>query len=158
MSDPTNDVSSGPDLFGQLAYEFADRLRRGERPTPTEYAERHPELAEQIHELFPALAEMEQLGSGMGPVTGPYAVGVDRDATVPRVLGEYRVVREIGRGGMGVVYEAVQESLGRHVALKVMPDRRRLAPNQLERFIREAKAAALLAPHQHRPGFWRRRP
>jgi serine/threonine-protein kinase len=144
MSDPSNDPSSGPDLFGELAHEFAARLRRGERPMLTEYADRHPELADQIRELFPALVEMEHFGSDVGPESGPFFPGGGREAAVPRVLGEYRVVREIGRGGMGVVYEAVQESLGRHVALKVLPDRRALAPNQLERFIREAKAAALL--------------
>jgi serine/threonine-protein kinase len=144
MSDPSNDPSSGPDLFGELAHEFAARLRRGEQPALTEYADRHPELADEIRELFPALVDMEQFGSEVGPATGPYLPGGGRGAAVPRVLGDYRVVREIGRGGMGVVYEAVQESLGRHVALKVLPDRPALAPNQLERFIREAKAAALL--------------
>jgi serine/threonine protein kinase len=62
----------------------------------------------------------------------------------PPRLGEYRLVREVGRGGMGVVYEAVQESLGRHVALKVLPSHALLAPEHLERFRREARAAALL--------------
>jgi serine/threonine protein kinase len=139
-----SDDSSGPDLFAELAHEFVERLRRGERPPLTEYADRRPELADQIRELFPALVEMEQFGSSGGPETGPLPVGDDGAGVLPWVLGDYLVVREIGRGGMGIVYEAVQESLGRHVALKVLPNRRMLAANQLERFIREAKAAALL--------------
>ncbi len=144
MNDPSNDPTSDPDRLGELSHESTGRLHRGERPTPADRADRHPEMADRIRELFPTLLEMEPSGSGLGPETSPFAPGEDRYATVPRVLGEYRVVREIGRGGMGVVYEAVQESLGRHVAVKVLPDRGRLAPNQLERFIREAKAAALL--------------
>jgi serine/threonine protein kinase len=116
-----------------LAEEYVERFRRGERPTVAEYARRHPELAGRIRELFPALILMERLGPAPGadPPRGPGR------------LGEYRIVREIGRGGMGVVYEAVQESLGRRVALKVLPAER-CRGQFLERFWREARAAARL--------------
>jgi WD40 repeat protein/serine/threonine protein kinase len=135
--------SSGRDPVEKLAEEFAERYRRGERPSLEEYATLHPELANQIRELFPALVEMEQLASVQGPRTGPYNSDVSALAA-PEQLGEYRILREIGRGGMGVVYEAVQESLGRHVALKVLPLHGLLNKGQLERFSREAKAAARL--------------
>src|SRR5262249_43328230 len=59
-------------------------------------------------------------------------------------LGDYRIIREVGRGGMAIVYEAEQESLGRHVALKVLLAHRRLNPEQTARFQREARAAARL--------------
>ncbi len=136
--------TSGPDLFNILADEFAERYRRGERPTVSEYAEKHPELAAQIHELFPALVAMEQFGSGANQTSEPAAPRPETVEPIPERLGDYRILREIARGGMGIVYEAVQESLGRHVALKVMPQYRLHNPNQLERFQREARAAAML--------------
>ena len=74
----------------------------------------------------------------------PTAAGAPRAAGPLRRLGEYRLVREIGRGGMGVVYEAEQESLGRRVALKVLSSGALLDPKQVRRFEREAKAAAKL--------------
>jgi serine/threonine protein kinase/WD40 repeat protein/tetratricopeptide (TPR) repeat protein len=139
-----NETSSGPDLLNDLAHEFTDRYRRGERPALTEYTEKYPELAAEIRELFPALAMMEQFASPVSSQTGPHAKSITADGTVPRQLGEYRVLREVARGGMGIVYEAVQESLGRHVALKVLPFQSLARGHDLERFQREARAAANL--------------
>jgi WD40 repeat protein/serine/threonine protein kinase/tetratricopeptide (TPR) repeat protein len=139
-----NETSSGPNLLNDLAHEFADRYRRGERPALTEYTEKYPELAAEIRELFPALAMMEQFASRVSNQTGPYAQSATADGTVPRQLGEYRILREVARGGMGIVYEAVQESLGRHVALKVLPFQSLARGHDLERFQREARAAANL--------------
>jgi len=139
-----SESSSGPDLFNLLADEFAERYRRGERPPVSEYTRKYPELAEQIHELFPALVAIEKFGSGADQALGVTAPRPQTALEMPERLGDYHIVREIARGGMGIVYEAVQESLGRHVALKVMPQYRLHDPNQLERFQREARAAAML--------------
>src|SRR5262249_35981418 len=112
--------ASDRDPVEKLAEEFAERYRRGERPSLSEYTDRYPELADQVRDLFPALVEMEQFGSLGDPPTGPHMPAVPSGSSLPRQLGDYRILREVGRGGMGVVYEAVQESLGRHVALKVL--------------------------------------
>jgi WD40 repeat protein/serine/threonine protein kinase len=137
--------SSDRDPIEQLAEEFLARHRRGERPTLTEYAERYPQYADQIRRLFPALAKMEQLKPASGEGTGPHNPWTSRAAgfQLDR-LGDYRILREVGRGGMGIVYEAEQQSLGRHVALKVLPGHALLDGRQLGRFEREARAAARL--------------
>jgi serine/threonine protein kinase len=136
--------SANNDLLDRLAESFVERYRRGERPGLSEYTAKYPDLADQIRELFPSLVVMEELGSVGGPLAeapaGPAAGGPG----MPERLGEYRLLREVGRGGMGVVYEAVQESLGRHVALKVLPFSSLTDPRDLERFKREAQAAARL--------------
>ena len=90
------------------------------------------------------MVAIEQFGGGADQATGLCAPRPETAGPIPERLGDYRIVREIARGGMGIVYEAVQESLGRHVALKVMPQYRLHDPNQLERFQREARAAAML--------------
>jgi serine/threonine protein kinase len=132
--------SSLDDLLGQLADDFVERHRR-ERPSMQEYADRHPALAGEIRSLFPALVKVEELKPGSRDVTGPFLAKAEPPM---RKLGDYVLQREIGRGGMGVVYEAVQESLGRHVALKVRPMHGGVSPTFLERFRREARAAAKL--------------
>jgi serine/threonine protein kinase/WD40 repeat protein/Flp pilus assembly protein TadD len=143
MSESTPESSSHRDLIEQLAESFLDRYRRGERPAITEYTTRHPELAGEIRELFPALVMLEQVGADAARSASEDRSQFTRTRP-PERLGDFRILGEIGRGGMGVVYEAVQESLGRHVALKVLPPQATADPNLLERFRREARAAARL--------------
>src|SRR5262249_51595609 len=132
-----------------LAAEFLDRKRRGEQVTLEEYAERHPELADEIRAVFPALLMMEDLGGDSDGRTGSIAPGAGPVAGVASGrLGEFLLLREVGRGGMGVVYEAEQESLGRRVALKVLPAGALADARQVRRFEREARAAARLH-HTH---------
>jgi WD40 repeat protein/serine/threonine protein kinase len=140
-----NDSLSQQNQVEALAEEFLERRRQGERPTIAEYAARYPELADEIRACFPALLLVEDLKPDPAEASGPQGapVGPSRRPPVER-LGDYRVLREVGRGGMGVVYEAEQESLGRHVALKVLPRQALLDPKQVQRFQREAKAAARL--------------
>src|SRR5262245_5606140 len=126
--------------LNQLADEFAARQRNGERPRLEEYCERHPELAEDIRALFPALVELERAKIDAG---AELAVAVT-DAPPVTNLVDFRLLREIGRGGIGVVYEAEQVSLGRRVAIKLLPVGVCRDPTKRKRFEREARAAAKL--------------
>jgi serine/threonine protein kinase/WD40 repeat protein/Tfp pilus assembly protein PilF len=125
-------LSNKYELLDRLAEEFAERFRRGERPSLTEYIDRYPNLAEEIRDLFPAMVEMERAETA-----------VEATATPLLQVGDYQILRELGRGGMGVVYEAEQLSLGRRVAVKVL---RHVAADTTvrQRFHREARAAAQL--------------
>src|SRR5437763_8863296 len=128
-------------LLNRLADEFAERYRRGERPSLVEYVDKYPELADDIRQLFPAMVEIEQVKADRCATEAP-----DPACALPpmRQLGDFRIIREIGRGGMGVVYEAEQVSLGRHVALKMLPQHALQDARQKRRFEREARAAARL--------------
>jgi serine/threonine protein kinase/WD40 repeat protein len=135
-----SDAQARRDPVEELAEAFLERYRRGERPAVTEYVERHPELAEEIRDLFPALILMERaVPEEVNSTPEGFA-----DLPAPKRLGDYRILRLVGRGGMGVVYEAEQQSLGRHVALKVLPAAAAADSTLLKRFRREAKAAARL--------------
>jgi hypothetical protein len=134
--------SGAYDLLDQLVQEFAERYRRGQRPSLQEYLDRYPHLADDLRELLPALVEIGQAEEDrrQAPAPAPAA-----EAALPlKQLGDYRVIREVGRGGMGVVYEAEQVSLGRRVALKVLSAEALGSGKALERFRREARAAARL--------------
>jgi len=118
-----------------LAEEYSERRRRGESPTISEFCRRRPELADEIRDLFPTLDLLESAAGATGALA-PF------DVSPPQELGDYRLLGEIGRGGMGVVYEAEQKSLARRVALKILPPRAVSNPSFVERFRREAQAAA----------------
>jgi serine/threonine protein kinase/tetratricopeptide (TPR) repeat protein len=141
---PSSD-SSRDALLERLAEEFVERHRRGERPALSEYVKRHPDLAAEVRELFPALVQIEKLKPAAGDLTGAFdPLSTPKDEHTPERFGEFRILRQVGHGGMGIVYEAEQESLGRHVALKVLPRQALLKTTYLERFRREAKAAGRL--------------
>lgn len=136
-----SNTSKFPEVLGAVAEEFAGRLRRHEQPAISEYVARYPDLAAEILELFPALLAVEQAANPASRV-GPAPEDQRLDA-INRV-GDFRIIREIGRGGMGVVFEAEQESLRRRVALKILAQQMVGDPRHQKRFEREARAAAKL--------------
>lgn len=138
-----NESAGERDPLEQLADEFAARCRKGESPSIAEYAARYPCFASRIQDLFPAVALMERLRSDEKAKRKTAAVR-DRFARAPEQLGDFVILREIGRGGMGLVYEAEQKSLARRVAVKVLPKHVLLLGKHLRRFQREAQTAARL--------------
>lgn len=123
-----------------LAEEYLDRRRAGEAVTIQNYVDQYPELAADIRTLFPAMTAMENLKDHHRTSGSRNSLTLELDTE----LGDFRLIRELGRGGMGVVYEAVQQSLARQVALKVMPRSVLGESEHVRRFHREAQTAARL--------------
>jgi serine/threonine protein kinase len=137
---PTTQPREGQALEAALQ-ECMRELEAG-RPLGAEQVRaRWPELAEPLLGCLEALAFVQQAGADVRPADAARIFGNEP-------LGDFRIVREVGRGGMGVVYEAEQISLGRRVALKVLPFAAALDPRQFQRFRQEAHAAACLT-HPH---------
>ena len=142
MSEPSlREKMSVESLVARVADEFLERQKNGERPDIEEYAARYPEAADVVRKV---LAALELIGrshlSGAGLSETP--------TELAGTLGDFLIVREVGRGGMGVVYEAEQISLRRRVALKVLPFAATMDARKLQRFHNEARAAACLH-HPH---------
>jgi serine/threonine protein kinase len=140
------DIPEDPRIV-EVVQEYLSHLEKGELPDRESYVRRYPELATAVAQCLEGLdlmhAESKRLrgrtgGEGSAPkITEPVE-------SLPESLGDFRIVRELARGGMGVVYEAVQLSLARRVALKVLPFAATLDARHLQRFKTEAQAAALL--------------
>jgi serine/threonine protein kinase len=130
-------------MYGLVAEEVKACLQAGRQPDVEALIRDHPDLASQIRQLVPTLILVHQLGEKKeaAPEQGARRIG---NGDLPDQLGDFRILREIGRGGMGVVYEAQQISLKRRVALKVLPFAAVLDPRQLQRFQNEAQTAACL--------------
>ena len=139
---PNRQFDIDRDPVEELADEFLERYRRGEYPSVTEYAEEYPEQSDQIRRLFPTVAALEgfKIRKEQRQSDGRVSLGAGK---LER-LGDFRIIRELGRGGMGIVYEAEQETLGRRVAVKVLPRQLLLDRKHLQRFQREAQLAAML--------------
>jgi serine/threonine protein kinase len=144
MTEPAVSNLSADPRFADLIEELTEKLQSGQPVDFEACLREHPEYADQIRQLLPALRMLADVSRSGGP-TG---ILTNADDPTSGVLGDFRLIREVGRGGMGVVYEAEQISLKRRVALKVLPFAATMDPRQLVRFQNEARAAASLE-HPH---------
>ena len=139
MTNPNDSV-----ILANLAEEFIELHRQGVRPSIDQYVQRVPQLEREIRDLFPTLLVVENLS----PENDASIASIHPDSLPPSValesLGDFRILKEVGRGGMGIVYEAEQVSLGRRVALKVLPQHLLANSKHHVRFQREARSAAKL--------------
>ncbi|MEO1616151.1 MAG: serine/threonine-protein kinase, partial [Planctomycetota bacterium] len=136
-----NDESGLQLRLDAIADEFLTRRRDGDPVSIEKYIQANPDIADELREALETILMVD----GLNDVSD-----FDAQARRPKVkedfpeIPDYRIVARIGEGGMGVVYEAIQESLGRRVALKVLPSVLSRDAKYVERFTREAQSAANL--------------
>jgi eukaryotic-like serine/threonine-protein kinase len=141
----------GPDhRLDDVLAAYLEEAEAGRSPDRRRWLASHPEWADELTSFF---ANLDHLGRLTAPLRAhpspdliPFPVAEDSVTDVDRIgyFGDYELIRELGRGGMGVVYEARQVSLGRVLALKLIAEGRLAPPDDLRRFRREAEAAAHL--------------
>jgi eukaryotic-like serine/threonine-protein kinase len=128
------------DLLDSLLVELMSQYRSNAPSQLDQFCDENPTLASSIRELYPTLCFLEQ--NKPKPKT---AFASPNEWLKPDgCIGDYQLIREVGRGGMGVVYEALQLSLHRHVALKIISQHLASNPSAIARFQREARSAAHL--------------
>jgi eukaryotic-like serine/threonine-protein kinase len=132
--------------LAEILERYLAELERGAAPDREVLLAEHADLAD---ELLPYLESLDKLHVATHDLRALRTFG-GKDSAEPatKQIGDYRIVREVGRGGMGVVYEAHQASLNRRVALKILPFAAVLDQRQIARFRNEAQAAAQLH-HPH---------
>ncbi len=124
-----NETRGDDDRIHQLVGEYVDRLNQGQMLDEETILSEHPDIGPQLLEkleLFQAVGGSAEPASGLGSV------------------GDYQLTREVGRGGMGIVYEAWESSMDRAVALKVLPVGAAADDKTFHRFMREARTAGKL--------------
>lgn len=130
------DTPDHEELLATLVEEYLEARRRGEAPPLAEYAALHPECAEELLELLKGMEEMESLS------VSTHNAAVAWTARFPEVLGDFRLLERIGAGGMGTVFRAMQESLNREVAVKILSPAWNADSRHCEAFENESRVIA----------------
>jgi WD40 repeat protein len=137
--DARTDVGVDDEQFADQVADLVERIARGESPDLERLENGNPGVREALQRLLPTIRLLSEFSD-----EEPAETQLEWHLRPPDVLGDFRLGREIGRGGIGVVFEATQISLRRRVAVKVLPPASLLDPRQLRRFEIEAQAAAAL--------------
>lgn len=146
MAEDLSQIDSDPSMLRMLSEEqqvrltdvldqYLSQLEQGQAPSRSQLIAEHPELAKALELYLDQLHDLHRLTGGESDSHGDLQ---------GRVLGDYRLDQEIGRGGMGIVFAAQQQTLQRRVAVKLLPLAAILEPKFVERFRNEARAAAHL--------------
>lgn len=142
MNDPTfslDDTSPDDHRLVAIAESYLADLDDGKAPDVEAIIAQHSDIAPQLRQLFASVQAIENFGRDLRTGETPEK----SESTFPE-LDDYEIIGELGRGGMGVVYEATQRSLARRVALKVLPLASIFDKKNLQRFRNEALATAQL--------------
>ena len=150
LADQQSDqLSDQQDYLEPIAIEYAELLEQGHSVGPEEFAERFPqhgshlvELLKSIRWLQLAARDLDRTERDSAEQFLPADFRISGDGSA--LLGDYRLIREVGRGGMGIVYEAEQISLSRRVAVKILPPSSLLNERHVARFAMESQAAGQL--------------
>ncbi len=126
------------ELLASLVDEYLEAMRRGEAPPLSEYVEAHPECGAELHDLLTGVVDMEALS-----VSRLRSAGEPMEQ-YPETLGGYRLLERIGAGGMGTVFRALQESLNREVAVKILSPAWNADSRHCEAFENESRVIARL--------------
>jgi serine/threonine protein kinase len=137
MNGEPTQTTDRDERLNAVLLEYVEALERGETPNRYELLAANPEFAAELLEFFKGRDQVDRLAA-------PLREAARSTEAELGTLGDFRLLREVGRGGMGIVYEAEQISLRRRVALKVLPFAAAMDPRQLQRFQNEAQAAAHL--------------
>lgn len=136
MAEPQADESAHEERVAELAENYLEQLRQGKRISVQEYAAQFPQEEADLLDLLPAMETMEHLGQS---TTRPVR---DALASYPEMLGDFRLLERVGSGGMGTVFRAMQVSLNREVAVKILSPSWNADDNHCEAFENESRVIA----------------
>lgn len=133
-----SDTPGHEERLAELVEEYLEAMRQGKAPALAEYAAQHPEYADELRDLLKGMVEMESLSVSTHNAAALHA------ASYPESLGGYRLLERIGAGGMGTVFRAMQESLHREVAVKILSPAWNADARHCEAFENESRVIAAL--------------